>query len=393
MHRFLMLGIPFLVLNGLGLLVILVVILVLFVLVGAVVTTDGSGAGGALAGFAVLIVVACLVFLGFVITAGVLCIKGKTAGWWMAMIFSGVGALLQSIGLTLSLTGPKAGEGLAGPLVGLLISGGMIALGIFDRKAYKAKLAGAPQGGPAVPQRAAPPGAPRPRGNTSVRVAPSVRAKAPGAPKPAAVAESAPAPEPVPQPEPASEPAPEPTPEPVPEPEPEPQPAGPPPNATSPKAAAVQILALAASVEPELAPARLEKARAAVTRLLGEGSRADIDLWTASPLSVNDFAAQMAEVADLVGGNAKLAQGVVKCAQFALKGADGGYSDAAQAVLDALQQQFPAPAPAPAPVPAPPPVYAPAPVPAPPPAGYAAAPPPAAPGVALPRQRRRRGYR
>lgn len=392
-HRFLMLGIPFLVLNGLGLLAITLLVLILFVIIGSVATeAGGSGAGGMIAGLAGLIVVVCLMFLGYVITAGILCIKGRPVGWWMAMVYSGIGALLQVIGLLLALTGPKGGEGIVSPLIGFLFSAGIITLGIFDMKAYKAKQAAAPQGGQPMPvqPRMGPPGAPaapRPRGNTSVRMAPSARMKAPGAPAPAP--EAAPA---------MAEPVAEQFAEQVVE---APQPAGPPPNATHPKAAAVQILALAANVEPELAPARLEKARAAATKLLGEGSSADMDAWMTSPLPVADFGAQMAEVADLVGGNAKLAQGVIKCAQFALKAADGSYTDAAQAALDAMQQQFPAPQPvqappaavAPAPPPiqaAPPPVYAPAP----PPAGIAAAPPPAAPGVALPRQRKRRpGYR
>lgn len=256
---------------------------------------------------------------------------------------------------------------------------------------------------PKVPKAAEPGAAPaarpagRPGGVTAVRAASSIRkAPVPGAAPagPALQAEAqaveveAAAAEPAPQAVPAEAAA---------QPEPEPAPAGPPPNATTPRAAAVQILALAANVEAELAVDRLDKARAAAGKLLGEGSRADIDAWMTSPLPVTDFAAQMAEVADLVGSNAKLAQGVIKCAQFALKAADGSFTEGAQIVLDTLQQQFPAPQPVPAPpaaiAPAPPPIQtAPPPVyaPAPPPAGYAPAPPPAAPGVALPRQRRRR---
>lgn len=398
-HRFLMLGIPYLALNGLGLLVVLLLVLFLVIFTGNIATQNpgvGGGLAGAIAAMAVVVLVLVLLFLAYVIVAGILCIKGKVAGWWMAMAHSGLGAMFQVIGLLGSLSGPSDGGELAVGGIGLLVSGGLLTLGIFDMKAFKAKLAGrsgamAATGDGARPPLPPPSGA-RPRGNTSVRMAPSVRMKQQAGP-----AHQAQAPVPLPQADtvrapqnqaPAEPPA-----------EPEPRPAGPPPNATNPKAAAVQILALAANVEPDLAPARLEKARAAATRLLGEGSRADMDAWMASPLPVSDVAAQMADVSGLVGGNAKLAQGVIKCAQYALKDADGSYTEAALSVLATLQQQFPAPAPPPPPVvaPAPPPIQtAPPPVyaPPPPPAGIAVAPPPAAPGVALPRQRRRRpGYR
>jgi len=164
----------------------------------------------------------------------------------------------------------------------------------------------------------------------------------------------------------------------------------------TPKRAAIHLLALVASIEPEVAPQRLQKAAIAAGKLLGDSAVAEISTNMAQPVAVHDLPAQVAELAAHVAGNAKLAQGTLKCAIYALKGADGGLSEPAQAAISELEAHFgPLPAPAPAPMPAPPPVYAPAPPPMQAPAGYAPAPPPMqAPGPALPRPRRRPpGYR
>lgn len=321
--------------------------------------------------------------------------KGRN-WWWMRAIAAASPVIaflvvLIAFGALVAAVGGGGGGESSGPASSSSGSGGPSAFSVLGFGVYvsfagfvaavvgifiapKPKDVQAATGLPARPARP-PMGAQRTGGNTSVRMAPSVRMKQQAGP--------------VPQPEAAAG---------LPQADTGRAPQGqapqePPPM--TPKYAAILLLQLAASIEPEHAPARLQKAAAAAGKLLGEGAAAQIAQTMAAPAEIQDFAAQVADLAGHVSGNAKLAQGVVKCASYALKGADGSMSEAAMGVLGEFENHFGAAvAPAPAPMPAPP-AYAPAPPPMPaPPPVYAPAPPPMgqAPGLALPRQRKRRPF-
>lgn len=370
-HRFLMFGLPFLILNGLLLLLVCGVLLFVFVLAGAATRgTGGSGLGNAIAGGAAIVLVVCLMFLGYVIASGILCILGKVAGWWMGMIYSGLNAALQLISLLITVSGPQGNSGVIWIVLGLLMHLGLIVAGILDFKAYKAKRRAGP--GMQVPMRTGRP----PAANEPGRAVGLMRGPRPmNAPAYPAQAAAQPAPQPLPmadtvlQHQPAQQME---------------DPAAPPAPAQSdmmtPKQAGIELLALVASCEPQLAPDRLRRASVAAAKLMGETARPEIQQWLSGPAQVYDIAAQLGHLMPYVAGNAKLAAGLMKCASYTLKDSDGTFSAIAQQVMALLESGLAAP-----PIDAPP-VLAP-----PPPAVGHAAP---QGGARMPSQRRRRpGYR
>ncbi|MBK9976130.1 MAG: hypothetical protein IPP14_15265 [Planctomycetes bacterium] len=367
-----MFGLPYLILNGLLLLLVCGVLLFLFVMVGGAAKGAGSGVGNAIAGVAVLVLVVCLMVLGYVVVSGILCILGKVAGWWMGMIYSGLNAALQLVSMILAVMSPEGAQGSRGLiwiLLGLLMHVGLIVVGIIDYKGYRAKRAAGfatpMQGGrPAARGLAAPPSrGPRPM-NAPARPAPM-----PQAPQPLPMADTvllhAPVAAENAQAEPVEAAQAEAAPEQV--------------HEMTPKQAGIELLALVASCEPQLAPDRLRRASVAAGKLLGEAAQPAIQQWLSGPAQVYDIAAQLGHLMPYVAINARLAAGLLKCSSYTLKDNDGSFSAIGQQVMALLEANLSATAPAPMP----------APMPAPP--AMQAAPPG---GARLPSQRRRRpGYR
>jgi len=374
-HKFLMFGLPYLILNGLLLLLVCGVLLFLFVMVGGAAKGAGSGVGNAIAGVAVLVLVVCLMVLGYVVVSGILCILGKVAGWWMGMIYSGLNAALQLVSVILAVSGPKSESGVIWIVLGLVMHVGLMVLGIFDYKAYKAKRAAGfamPMQGarPAAPGLAAPHSrGPRPM-NAPARPAPQPQAPQPlpmadtvlqHAPVAAGNAEADQSEAEHAEAEHAEAGQVEAAPEQV--------------HEMTPKQAGIELLALVASCEPQLAPDRLRRASVAAGRLLGEGAQPAIQQWLSGPAQVYDISAQLGHLMPYVATNARLAAGLLKCSSYTLKDHDGSFSAIGQQVMALLEANLSAAAPAP--MPAPPAIQA--------------APPG---GARLPSQRRRRpGYR
>jgi hypothetical protein len=91
----------------------------------------------------------------------------------------------------------------------------------------------------------------------------------------------------------------------------------------SSRAAVLQVLALTASIEPDLALPRLERARTAAKRLLGEKGAAEIEQELSSSVAISDVNQQLAQYAPSIANNPKLAESLRKCVEFVLK-EDGG---------------------------------------------------------------------
>lgn len=90
-------------------------------------------------------------------------------------------------------------------------------------------------------------------------------------------------------------------------------------SAPSPRATVLNILALAASIETEHAPARLARARTAALKLMGEKNAPEIEQVLKSPVSVVDPHARLAELGPVIAGNAKLVESLRKCLVFVLQ--------------------------------------------------------------------------
>ncbi|MBE7492007.1 MAG: hypothetical protein HS108_09680 [Planctomycetes bacterium] len=86
----------------------------------------------------------------------------------------------------------------------------------------------------------------------------------------------------------------------------------------APEKAALAILALAASVEPDCSPARLERARKAALKLLGVEASGLITASLTTPIKVWDPAQQLHLMAQNLAGHEKVALNLVKCVRWVL---------------------------------------------------------------------------
>jgi hypothetical protein len=86
----------------------------------------------------------------------------------------------------------------------------------------------------------------------------------------------------------------------------------------TPRGATLKILALAASLEPDLVTARLERARGAAQKLLGDKYPDEIALELSEPTIVNDPHSRLAEIGPVIASNPKLVESVRKCVLFVL---------------------------------------------------------------------------
>ena len=223
--------------------------------------------------FAIIGIVGFVLLLYSVIS-GVLCIMRYVAGVWMGVALVSLGVLGGLINLV-----TKADIGSA--LFGLVINGGLLAAGIYDLRryfaykneaAYPRPMAGYPGQGYGG------------YGGESGYAAPAVDYNQPYRKRAAPQAA---------QPQ---------------------KPAG----AMNLRGAVLNFLALAASIEPELAAARLERARTAAAKLMGEKYADEIATTLASVQNVVDPHARIAELGPSIASNAKLVESLRKCLVFVL---------------------------------------------------------------------------
>jgi hypothetical protein len=294
-------GITYMCVRGL----MLVLFLILMAFAGAYLAslTSGGGSGGrggtmpsdVTAGFAIVIAV-LLAWLAYVIAAGIMAIKGMIAGVYMGLVDAGLTLLLGLFGLA-------TGE-VAGAMCWLVPSGAIITLGIFALKQrygrpaqpYGAPAYGAPRQYGAPVQRY---GAPSPQYGAAPQQgyasapqqgyapAQQPRYAPPGAPQPSGEATSAVVP--------------------------------------SPKMAALGILALAASVDPDISQEALGRARAVAAKLLGPAAQARIQRQLAAPMQVMDVDTDLVQHTMILNqqSNDAMKANVIKAAEYVLKGPNG----------------------------------------------------------------------
>lgn len=264
--------------------------IVLLLLIGIILLASsvlaGSGGGAVVAIFGVIV----LVWGAYVVAAGVLGLKGYIAGPIMGLVDGGGTMLIYIAQLFMSLGAPDAGTQVGGSMCGMLMSGAIITVAIL---ALKQRSAGPP------PQYGAPPGygQPQPYGYAAPpqqpanpQFAPQGGYRAPASRRPLPGPASAPTV-----------------------------------AAPSPKQAALGVLVLAASVDPDVAPDALPRARAVAAKLLGPAAQARIERQLAQPIEVMDVDADLAQHTAILNneGNQQLKGNVVKAAQYVLKGPNG----------------------------------------------------------------------
>lgn len=227
------------------------------------------------------------------LAGGVLAIKGYIAGAFMALVDGVLGSLLGLLGL--------AGGELGGAMCWLVPSIAITitsALALRERYGAQPAMYGAPQ---YPPQYGAPQGG---YANPAVQYG----APQPGYPQPQGYAAPQPA---YPQPQPVYQPAPV-------------------PGATSavvpsPKMAALSILALAASVDPDHANDALARARNVAAKLLGPAAQARIQRQLTRPVAVMDVEIDLQQQTAILHQqpNPALNANIVKAAEYVLKGPNG----------------------------------------------------------------------
>ncbi len=253
--RYLGFGISFMLIYGLG-------SLVLVILGVAMASLFGSAAA--------IIVMIGVAMLAYCVTAGVLCIKRNIVG-----VYMGLGLVALSLLGTLASFGNKNSSG-GGNIFNLMLNGGLVAAAVFDIKRHNTYKQLSAMGYGMPMQR-------RPMQQPYEQQAYGQEYQQ--------------------QPTPYQQPAPV-------------------QRGASPRAAVLQVLALTASIEPDFALPRLERARTAAKRLLGEKVAAEIEHELGSAVAISDVNEQLAQYAPSIANNPKLAESLRKCVEFVLK--EGG---------------------------------------------------------------------
>lgn len=241
-----------------------------------------------------MLVVVCIVLIAYAayaVVAGILAIKGNIAGVWMGLIELGLSLVIGLLGGASS-----DGRGLGGVGCGVVIAILLIVMGIKalgQHRDYQQRVvqgwsggyAGGQPGGQFEQAGFVPPPVDYNQPYRMARTAP--QAELPQTAQPAApgmaVAYSN-------------------------------SPRGP-----SPRATVLEILAICASLEPDLVTARLERARTAALKLIGEKYSDEIARALAAPSGVVDPHARVAALGPMIAGNAKLVDSLRKCIVFVLK--------------------------------------------------------------------------
>lgn len=238
----------------------------------------GARFGAEMKGLLAIILAILIAYAAFALTAGILAIKGNIVGVWMGVIEVGLSLLLGAIGMVTS-----EGKGIGGVTCGLGMNVLLLVLGIKAlnlNKEYQQRVAWNPPGG-AYPDPNYPPQAYGAQQMQHAFVPPAVNYNQPYRQRQAQQAK--------------------------------------PVSAASPRATVLNILALAASIETEHAPARLARARTAALKLMGEKNAPEIEQVLKSQVSVVDPHARLAELGPVIAGNAKLVESLRKCLVFVLQ--------------------------------------------------------------------------
>ncbi|MCB9932051.1 MAG: hypothetical protein H6841_01375 [Planctomycetes bacterium] len=289
-------GITYLAARGL----ILIGLMLLMLFAASVVTQ--SQLGGDVGSIVALVVVFFLVWLGYCVAGGVLAIKGYIAGAFMGLVD---GVLLSLLGLVSLFTGQAAGG-----FCWLVPSAAIVVLGILALKErYGAQPAGQPgYGAPAYGAHAYAAAQPAGYGNPGGHYA---------------------APQGYAAPQPARE-----------------QPPGAMQGVTSavvpsPKMAALSILALAASVDPDSAQEALVRARNVAAKLLGPAAQTRIQRQLAQPTAVMDVESDLIQHTGILlqQPNPAMSANVVKAVEYVLKGPQG-IEPLGEQFLNTLKQQL-----------------------------------------------------
>ncbi|MBZ0137208.1 MAG: hypothetical protein K8I27_12650 [Planctomycetes bacterium] len=268
-------------------------VVILFVLFAAGILADQlGGEAGAIVGMIALIFV---VWLGYSVAGGVLAIKGHVAGPIMGLVDTGLSSLL--------FIGTLFQDGnVVGTMCWVVPNIALIVLAIFALKersqvaqpGYGMTGYGNPQGGYGNPQYAPQSGYANPQyapqsGYANPQYAPQS-------------GYAAPSPQPAQAPRPVGGAA-----------------------APSPKQAALGILALAASVDPDLTQDALQRARAVAAKLLGPAAQARIQRQLAQPVEVLDVDADLWQHVAVLNqdGNPQMKANIIKAVEYVLKGPNG----------------------------------------------------------------------
>jgi hypothetical protein len=314
-------GITYICIRG----ILLLIVTAALMLLGGVIlgiddpgSSKGSSDVAAIMGVVILFVI---LWLAYVIAAGVMAIKGMIAGVFMGLADAALISLLN-----IAQLGIGGGDAVAGTMCGLAINVILIILAVFALKQrYGKPMPGQPayamqrQYG-APPQQYGGPG-PQYRSGPQQGYAPAPQAGyAPAtqqgyAPTPQAGYASAPQ-QGYTQGQQAGYVPPAP-----------PQSRG---DATSavvpsPKMAALGILVLAASVDPDLSQEALNRARAVAAKLLGPAAQARIQRQLAAPVQVMDVDTDLVQHTMILNqqSNDAMKVNVIKAAEYVLKGPNG----------------------------------------------------------------------
>jgi hypothetical protein len=112
------------------------------------------------------------------------------------------------------------------------------------------------------------------------------------------------------------------------------------PDPAAAKQDGVQLIAAAASLEPELAGPRLARAAQAVTQFFGPGGDELARQWLDKPMQVDDFESVLELLAPGVARNPRLAQVVIKSALFALRDENNELSPEAARLIKGLRARL-----------------------------------------------------
>jgi hypothetical protein len=285
-----------------------VVLFILFAgIVLSAIAADSSGRGAAMAaeleGILALIVIIGIAWLAYVIAAGVIALKRMVASVYMGF---------ADAALTTIFAFWTVSQGEVGPFFCWMIpNGAIITLGIL---ALKNRNAPVPFAAPYPAQYGAPaPYPPLQYGAPAPYPPPQYGAPAPYPPP----QHGAPAPHPAYQ-QPAPQPAPQGVTSAV---------------VPSPKVAALAILALAASVDPDISNEALGRARVVAAKLLGPAAAPRIQRQLAAPVAVMDVDADLMQHTMLLNqqANPAMKANVVKAVEYVLAGPNG---------IEGLGEQF-----------------------------------------------------